>query len=73
MKIYIYIIISIAIYLYIVKNNIYILDRNHHIYFWGSIITILFICYLLKYHKYHVYKLLYNIKKTDEKPYYYHS
>jgi len=70
MKIFIYIIIAIAIYFYIFKNNIYTLDKYHHIYFWGTIASILFICYLMKYHKYHTYKFLYNLKKVDEKPYY---
>ena len=55
MKIYFYIIIAIIIYFYIFKYNIYILERNHHIYFWGVIGCILLLCYLIKYHKYHIY------------------
>ena len=70
MKIFFYIIISIIIYFYIFRNNIYILERNHHIYFWGTIGIILLLCYLMKYHKYHMYKFLYNIKQVDDKPYY---
>ena len=70
MKIYIYIIIAIVIYLYILKNDIYVIDRTHHMYFWGSIGAILLICYLMKYHKYHMYKFFYNMKKVDDKPYY---
>ena len=71
MKIYFYIIIAIIIYIYILRNNIYILERNHHIYFWGVIGIILLLCYLMKHHKYHMYKFLYNIKNVDDKPYYY--
>ncbi len=70
MKIYIYIFIAISIYFYIFKNNIYIILPIHHFYFWSSIGTILFICYLFTFHKYHVYKFLYNIKKINDKPYY---
>ena len=70
MKILIYIIISILIYIYIMKNNTYILTRNHHLYFWGTIIGILILCYFMKYHKYHVYKFFKNLKEIDEKPYY---
>ena len=53
------------------KNDTYILTRNHHIYFWGTIIGILILCYFMKYHKYHVYKFFKNLKEIDEKPYYY--
>lgn len=70
MKIFIYITIAIITYFYILKNNIYTIERNHHLYFWGIIGSILIICYLMKYHKYHMYKFLYNMKKVDEKPYY---
>ncbi len=70
MKIFFYIIISIIIYFYIFTNNIYILERHHHIYFWGTIGFILLLCYLMKYHKFHMYKFLYNIKQVDDKPYY---
>ncbi len=70
MKIFFYIIISIFIYFYIFTNNIYILERYHHIYFWGTIGFILLLCYLMKYHKFHMYKFLYNIKQVDDKPYY---
>jgi hypothetical protein len=71
MKIYIYIIIAIVIYLYIIKNDIYIIDRTHHMYFWGIIGGILLICYLMRFHKYHLYKFFYNMKKVDDKPYFY--
>lgn len=70
MKIYIYLIISIIIYFYIIKNNIYTLSTNHHMYFWGTIFIILLIIYLLKYHKYHFYKFLQNINEVNKKPYY---
>ena len=52
-------------------KKIYLIEKSQHIYFWTIICTILLLCYLFKYHKYHVYKLLYNIKKVDEKPYYF--
>ena len=48
-----------------------ILTRNHHLYFWGTITAILILCYFMKFHKYHVYKFIKNLKKIDEKPYYY--
>ena len=70
MKIYIYIIIAIIIYIYIIKNQTYILTREHHMYFWGIIGILLLLCYLMKYHKFHMYKFLYNIKQVDDKPYY---
>ena len=71
MKVYIYIIISILIYLYIIKNNTYILTRDHHLYFWGIIVIILLLGYLMRYQKYHMYKFLKNLKEIDEKPYFY--
>ena len=70
MKIYIYIIIAIIIYFYIIKNQTYILTREHHMYFWGAIAIILLLCYLMKYHKYHMYKFFKNLNDVDKKPYY---
>ena len=70
MKIFIYLTIAIIIYFYILQKNIYVLTNLHHIYFWGSIAIILLIIYLMKYHKYHVYKFLQNMKDVDKKPYY---
>lgn len=70
MKIFIYLTIAIIIYLYILQKNIYVLTNLHHIYFWGAIAIILLIIYLMKYHKYHVYKFLQNMKDVDKKPYY---
>ena len=70
MKIFIYLIILILIYFYILKKNIYIITRNQHIYFWVTIFIILFICYLMKYHKYHLYKFLENITLVHQKPYF---
>jgi len=70
MKIYIYIIIAISIYLYIIKDNKYPLERIHHIYFWTTIALILLLCYFMKFHKFHLYKFFYNLKTVDDKPYY---
>ena len=41
MKIFIYLLIIIAIYFYILQKNLYIITRNQHIYFWGAIAIIL--------------------------------
>ena len=70
MKIYFYIFIAIAIYFYIIKYDKYPLSKEHHIYFWITIATILLLCYLMKYHKFHLYKFFYNLKTLDEKSYY---
>jgi hypothetical protein len=70
MKIFIYLTIAVIIYIYILQKNIYVLTNLHHIYFWSIIATILLIIYLMKYHKYHVYKFLQNMKDVDKKPYY---
>ena len=70
MKIYIYIFIAIAIYFYIIKYDKYTLSKEHHIYFWITIGTTLLLCYLMKYHKYHLYKFFHNLKTVDEKSYY---
>ena len=70
MKILIYLLIIIIIYFYILQKNIYIISRNQHIYFWISIAIILFICYLMKYHKFHLYKFLQNMNDVHKKPYY---
>ena len=69
MKIFIYLIIIILIYFYNLQKNIYILTRNQHIYFWATIFIILIICYLMKYHKYHLYKFLHNLTTVHHKPY----
>ena len=71
MKIFIYLIIIILIYFYNLQKNIYILTRNQHIYFWITIFIILIICYLMKYHKYHLYKFLHNLNSVHQKPYVY--
>ena len=71
MKILFYIIIIIIIYIYVLKNNLMIIPVNFHYYFWGTISILLFLCYLIKYHKGFVYKSLKYIHDTDKKPYYY--
>ena len=71
MKILIYIIILIAIYLYFIKNNIYEFAYKEHFYFWATIASILLLSYLFKYHKFHLYKFFYNLKEIDKKPYFY--
>ena len=71
MKIFLYIIIAIFIYLYIIKKQYIIFTRIHHIYFWGTIASILLLCYFMKYHKFYMYKFFYNLKQIDEKPYFY--
>jgi len=70
MKIYIYIFFAISIYLYFILHYKYPLQRIHHIYFWTTILLILLLCYLMKFHKFHLYKFFYNLKTVDEKPYY---
>jgi hypothetical protein len=71
MKIYIYIIILIGIYVYIIRNNIYEVGNKQHIFFWLTIASILLLSYLFTYHKYHLYKFFYNLKEIDKKPYFY--
>ena len=66
MKIFIYLFIIIAIYFYICNNNIYIISRNQHIYFWLTIIFILFICYLIEYQAFHLYKFLQNMNDVQQ-------
>ena len=70
MKIFIYLLIIIIIYFYILQKNLYIISRNQHIYFWICIAIILFICYLMKYQKFHLYKFLHNMNDVHKKPYY---
>ena len=70
MKIFFYIIIAFSIYFYIIKYHKYFISKEHHIYFWTTIGTILLLCYFMKFHKYHLYKFFYNLKTVDEKPYY---
>ena len=71
MRIIYYIIILIGIYVYIIRNEIYELSYKDHIYFWVIILSILILSYLFTYHKYHLYKFFYNLKKIDQKPYFY--
>ena len=71
MRIIYYIIILIGIYIYIIRNNIYEISNKEHIYFWVTIGSILLLTYLFKYHKFHLYKFFYNLKKIDQKPYFY--
>ena len=70
MKVIIFLAILIFIYYQIYIRFPEYLTNQHHLYFGGFVFGVLFLYYMMSFHKPFMYQLFTNLKSADEKPLY---
>ena len=70
MKVIIFLAILIFIYYQIYIRFPEYLTNQHHLYFGGFVFGVLFLYYMMSFHKPFMYQLFTNLKYADEKPLY---